>query len=94
MVYERLASVTGKHLLATMAPGMSTSDLESLWGLGVRGIVVDMTVEQPEQRLSEIKEAIQKLPTTRKRSKEKIRATLTLPRAPSAKVEPEEEEEE
>jgi hypothetical protein len=94
MVYERLASVTGKHLLATMAPSMSTSDLESLWGLGVRGIVVDMAVEQPEQRLSEVKEAIQKLPTTRKKSKEKIRATLTLPRASSEKVEPEEEEEE
>ena len=94
MMYERLASVTGKHLLATMAPGMSPSDLESLWELGVRGIVVDMAVEQPEQRLSEIKEAIQKLPTTRKKSKEKIRATLPLPRAPSEKVESEEEEEE
>lgn len=93
MMYERLASATGKHLLATMAPGMSASDLESLWGLGVRGIVVDMAVEQPEQRLSEIKEAIQKLPTTRKKSKEKIRATLPLPRAPSEKVEEEEEEE-
>ena len=93
MVYERLASVMGKHLLATMAPGITVSDLESLWGLGVRGIVVDMAVEQPEQRLSEIKEAIQKLPTTHKKSKEKIRATLSLPKAPSEKMEEEEEEE-
>lgn len=76
MVYERLASVVGKHLLATMPPGLPVDDLESLWSLGVRAVVVDLTVAHPEQRLSQVKEAIQKLPTTRKRPGEKISAVL------------------
>lgn len=94
MVYERLAGVAGKHLLAIMPPTFSASDLESLWGLGVRGVVVDMTEERPEQRLSEIKEAIQKLPSKPRKLREKIRATLPLAGIPSEKVEPEEDEEE
>lgn len=94
MVYERLASTTGKHILATMASGFSAGDLESLWGLGVQGVVMDMTAEQPEQRLSEIKEAIQKLPSRPRKPREKFRATLPLARTPSEKAEAEEEEEE
>ena len=94
MVLERLAGSTGKYVLMTMPPGLSTSDIEILWGLGARGVVVDMTVEQPEQRLSQVKEAIQQLPTTRKKSKEKFRATLPASIAPSEKPAPEEDEEE
>jgi hypothetical protein len=77
-----------------MLSGLSTSDIEILWELGVRGVAVDMTLEQPEQRLSQLKEAIQKLPTTRKKSKEKFRATLPSSPAPSEKAAPEEDEEE
>jgi hypothetical protein len=94
MVYERLAGTTGKHLLATIASAFSTGDLESLWGLGIQGVVMDMAVEQPEQRLSEIKEAIQRLPSRPRKPREKIRATLPLARTPSEKAETEEEEEE
>ncbi len=95
MVLERLAGSTGKYVLATMPSGLSTSDIEIFWGLGVRGIVVDMTAEQPEQRLSQVKEAIQKLPATRKKSKEKFRATLPMAsRSPEKENQEEEEEEE
>lgn len=94
MVLERLASNTGKSVLMNMPPGLLTSDIEILWGLGARGIVVDMTVEQPEQRLSQIREAIQQLPTTRKKSREKFRATLPTSAAPSEKPSQEEGEEE
>jgi cysteine synthase len=94
MALERLANSTGKYVLMTMPPGLSTSDIEILWGLGARGVVVDMTLEQPEQRLSQIKEAIQKLPTTRKKSKEKFRATLPASIAPPEKAAPEEDEDE
>jgi len=94
MLYERLAGGTGKHLLATLPPALSSGDVECMWGLGLRGVVFDMSAEQPEQRLSELKEAIQKLPAKRKKSREKIRATLPFPSAPPEKVEHEEEEEE
>ena len=94
MVYERLGGVAGKHLLALMPLTMSSGDLESLWGIGVRGVVVDISAEQPEQRLSEIKEAILKLPTKRRKPREKMRATLPPPSVTSEKTEPDEEEEE
>ena len=93
MVLERLAGSTGKHVLITMPSGLSTSDIEILWELGVRGVIVDMTLEQPEQRLSQLKEALQQLPTTRKKSREKFRATLPGSIAPSEKAAPEEDEE-
>ena len=94
MVLERLVGSTGKYILANMSAGLSTSDIEILWGLGVRGVVVNMTGEQPEQKLSQVKEAIRKLPTTRKKSKEKFRATLPAAGRSSEKETQEEEEEE
>lgn len=94
MVYERLAAGAGKHLLAAIPPGLPTDDIESLWGLGVRGVVVDLRVKDPEQRLSQVKEAIQKLPTTRKKPGEKISASLPLSRELSVATPPEEEDEE
>jgi hypothetical protein len=94
MAYERLAGGTGKHLLAAFPPGKPSADIESLWGLGVRGVAVDLTAEQPEQRLAQIKEAILKLPATRKKSKEKIRATLPVEKVSSEAAESEEDDEE
>jgi hypothetical protein len=94
MVLERLAGSAGKHVLATMPPGLSTGDIEIFWGLGVRGVIVDMAAEQPEQRLSQLKEAIQTLPATRKKSKERFRATLPAAGRSSEKERQEEEEEE
>lgn len=92
MLYEQLAGGVGKHLLAAMPPGMPAEDLESLWGIGVRGVVVDLTVEHPGQRLSEVKEAIQKLPMTRKKSKGSISAIVPFARVESTPVPPEEDD--
>lgn len=86
MVYERLAGGTGKHLLAAFPSGKPPADIESLWGLGVRGVAIDLTSEQLEQRLTQIKEAIQKLPSTRKKPKEKIRPTLPVGKEVSSEV--------
>ena len=94
MIYERLAAGAGKHLLAAMPPGSPIDDIESLWGLGVRGVVVDLAVKDPEQRLSQVKEEIEKLPTTRKKTGERISASLPLSREGPVATPPEEEEEE
>ncbi|HEY48609.1 MAG TPA: hypothetical protein G4O13_01015 [Dehalococcoidia bacterium] len=94
MVYERLAASAGKYLLADMPPGLPTDDVESLWELGVRGLVVDLAVKDPEQRLSQVQEAIQKLPTTRKKKRGGIAATLPLAGAQSEITQPDEDDEE
>ena len=93
MVYERLAGAAGKHLLAAVPPDFATEDLESLWGLGVRGLVVDLNVANPEQRLQEVQEAIRKLPATRKKSRERLTATVPLLSQTPEAIPPDEEEE-
>ena len=92
MVYERLAALAGKHLLALVPPSLPMDDVESLWSLGVRGVVVDLTAKSPEQRLSQVKEAVQKLPA-RKKKRDKINATLPMPREWADTETPEEEDE-
>lgn len=94
MDYQRLAMRAGKHLLAAMPPGLPLDDLETIWSLGVLGVVADMAVDDPEQRLSQVKEAIQKLPKTRKKRTEKTRALLPLTRDLSDAMTPEEDDEE
>jgi hypothetical protein len=79
MAYERLATVAGKHIIAVLPAGLPADDLESLWGLGVRAVVLDMSEGQPAERLAEIKERMEKLPQSRKRSSERF--TAVLPRA-------------
>jgi hypothetical protein len=91
MAYERLAAAAGKHLLAAIPPALPIDDVESLWSLGVRGLVVDMTTKNPELRLSQIKEAIQKLPARKKRG-DRISATLPLFREGTEASPPEEED--
>jgi DNA-binding NarL/FixJ family response regulator len=92
MVYERLAASAGKHILAAVPPNFSIEDIENLWGIGVRGLIVDLAVKSPEQRLSQVKEAIEKLPLKRRRSEGKISASLPFFGESSAAVPPEEEE--
>ncbi|UCC60832.1 MAG: hypothetical protein JSV02_03150 [Dehalococcoidia bacterium] len=94
MVYEYLAGYAGKYLVAAVPPGFAVDDIESLWGLGVRGVIVDLAVKEPEQRLSQVMEAIQKLPTAKKRPKERISATLPFTREPSGQPIPDEDNEE
>ena len=95
MIYARLAAGAGKHLLAYIPGGITDEDLESLWELGVRGVVVDiMPGDNAEQKLAQVMKAIEKLPRTRKKHREKSRATLPLPSPSTNSVTEEEEEEE
>lgn len=93
IAYERLAGSTGKHSLAAFPHNKPLTDIESLWGLGVRGVVVDVGPSRMEQRLNDIKEAIQKLPTSRKKPGEKIRPTLPLGKVSPESADEDEEEE-
>ena len=94
MAFERLAGAAGKHILAAMPPEMPVEDLETLWGLGAAAIVVDLAVDKPEERLAEVKQAIEKLPANRRRQKGRLSASLPFSREWSGREEPGEEEEE
>ena len=93
MIYERLVGGAGKHLVAAMPPGLPVGDIESLWRLGVQAIVADLAVSDPEQRLSQIREAMEKLPTKRRKPGVRLAASLPLLREVSGDAPPDEEEE-
>ncbi len=92
MVYERLAANSGKHLLAALPPSSPADDMESWWSLGVRGVVVDMTVDHADEKMSQVKEAIRKLPTTKKKAGSKAGVVLPRIAEPSAVAPPEEDD--
>jgi len=94
MVYERLAASAGKHILAAVPPGFAIEDIEVLWDIGVRGLIVDLAVKSPEQRLAQVKEAIEKLPLKKRKSEGKISASLPFFGESSSPAPPEEEEDE
>jgi hypothetical protein len=94
MLYERLAAWSGKHILAAVPPGLPVEDIESFWGIGARGLVVDLALKDPRQRLVEVKEAIGKLPARKKRPERRISASLPILGGSSAEVPPDEEDDE
>jgi len=92
MVYERLAAGSGKHLLAALPPGSPADDLESWWSLGVRGVIVDMTADHADEKMSQVKEAIRNLSTTKKKTGSKPGVVLPRIAQPSTVAPPEEED--
>jgi len=94
MVYEWLVGVSGKHPVAAMPPGMPLEDIATLWGLGVAALAVDLTVGDPAERLSRIREALEKLPARRRRPKTRFAASLPVSGAAPSSAPPDEEEEE
>jgi hypothetical protein len=94
MAFERLAAAAGKHILAAVPAEMPVEDVEILWALGAGALVVDLAVDNPEARLAEVKQAIEKLPANRKRPKSRMSASLPLSREWSGQGAPDEEEEE
>ncbi len=93
LVYEWLVGVSGKYPIAAMPPGMPVEDIESLWALGVVAVAADLAVSDPAERLSRIKEAMEKLPAKRRRSKGRFMASLPVSSGVPSSEPPDEEEE-
>lgn len=71
MDYGRLASLVGKPAMALLPSLLRKGDIEALWETGVRGVVLTS-----DQQLSQVKEAIQALPPTKKKAAEKLDVIL------------------
>jgi hypothetical protein len=75
MVFQHLANLVHKPLVARAPIGMSSEDLKELWGTGLAGVVVKVAGEAREGLLG-LRQAIESLPLSRRRRGEKAEAML------------------
>jgi len=96
MLFRRFADLLTKPLLASVPANVTASELQALWQAGVEGVVVEITAGQPQDRMRELRQAIDglSLPSPRWRD----RPEPLLPRISQepgiATAEEEEDEEE
>ena len=71
MLFQHFADLLTKPLLASTPPDITADELQALWKAGVDGVVIEVEVGQPVDRLKELRQAIDKLafPSQRKRGK-------------------------
>ncbi|MFC2016393.1 hypothetical protein ACFLUF_01640, partial [Chloroflexota bacterium] len=96
LLFRRFADLLTKPLLVSVPSNVTAGELQALWEAGVEGVVVEVTVEQPQDRLKELRQVIDKLPFPSPRQREKTEALLPRisPESSIVTIEEEEEEEE
>ena len=91
MLFQRFADLLTKPLLVSIPSNVTNNELQALWEAGVDGVIVEVRVGQPAERLKELRQAIDKLTLPpRKRGK----AEALLPHVTEETGLPTEEEEE
>jgi hypothetical protein len=93
MVCQHLANLVRKPLVALAPPGMSKQDLGELWEAGMAGVLVKVDGGAKEE-LSGLRLAIDALPLSRRKGKERAEALLPSPGEEEMTTAEEEEEEE
>jgi hypothetical protein len=67
MLFQRFADLLTKPLLVPVPSNVTANELQILWETGVDGVMVKVGVGQPEGRLRELRQAIDKLNFTSRR---------------------------
>ncbi|MBI2328462.1 MAG: hypothetical protein HYU85_02290 [Chloroflexi bacterium] len=96
MLFRRFADLLTKPLLASIPSTVTVAELQALWAAGVEGVVVEVTVGQPQDRLKELRQAIDKLafPSPRRHDKAEPRLPRISREQGMTTIEEEEEDEE
>ncbi len=76
MLFQRFADLLTKPLLVYIPAKVTASELQALWEAGVGGVIVEVGVEQPVGRVSELRRAIDKLAFPSPRRRGKVEALL------------------
>jgi len=76
MLFQRLADLLTKPLLVSVPSKVTANELQVLWETGVEGVMVRVGVGQPEGRLKELRQVIDKLTFTSPRKRGKAEALL------------------
>ena len=77
MLFQRSADLLTKPLLVLVPSTVTAPELEVLWEAGVTAVVIEITAKQPENRLMELRQEIDKIEFSSRRSK---RGGVLVPR--------------
>lgn len=71
MLFRRFADLLTKPLLVSVPSNVTAGELQALWEVGINGVVIEVKIGQPQDRLKELRLVIDKLtfPSLRKREK-------------------------
>ena len=94
MLFRRFTELLNKPLLVPVPPGVTAGELQAIWSAGVSGVVVDVTTTQPQGRMQELRQIIDKLEFPSLHRLRKTEAVLPQASGESGKAVIEEEEEE
>ena len=76
MLFQRFANFLTKPLLVSVPSNVTANELQALGEAGVDGVVVEIGVGQPTERLNELRQTIDKLTFSSQRKRGKAQALL------------------
>jgi len=94
MLFQRFADLLTKPLLVSIPSKVTAGELQALWEAGVDGVVIEVRAGQPQDRLKELRQVIDKLAFPSPRKREKAEPLLPHIGGETGIVTAEEEEEE
>ena len=94
MLFQHCANLLAKPLLVSIPSNASDNELQALWEAGVDGVIIKVETGQPAGRVSQLRQAIDKLTFPPQRKQRKAEALLPYIGHERATVTEEEEEEE
>lgn len=95
ILFRRLADLLTKPLLVSIPPSVTGTELQALSDAGVNAVVIEITPEQPKDRVKELRRMIDQLTLPSPHRREKIEPRLSpVEQDPVLKTDEEEQEEE
>ncbi len=93
MDLQRLVYLINKPLLVSVPLSFSVEELQALCDMGVKGVVVDVVDNKSAEKLTDLRQVIEKLKKPTPRKKDKMSATIPHLQAEAPEEEEEQEEE-
>jgi len=91
MLLRHFVKLLTKPLLVSVPAKVTVNELQVLWEAGVDGVIIEVGVGQPKQRLKKLRRATDKLSFSSRHKQRK--AGALLPHIAEKRVIPDEEEE-
>ena len=92
VLFQHFADLLTKPLLVSIPSNVTAGELQALWEAGVDGVVIEVAAGQPQDRLRELRQGIDKLTFPSPRRREKMGPLLPYVSGEASIVTEEEEE--